>query len=93
MIFGTKRIEALEAQLETHMYRLDSLSGELRRSFENLQSQIISLHRAKVTASVDKKVAQRLKQREYAREYYRKNKAVINARTVARRKVSAKGKT
>lgn len=86
MIFGTKRIKALEAQLEMHIDRLNNL-------FANLQSQIISLHHAKVTASVDKKVAQRLKQREYAREYYRKNKAVINARTVERRKVSAKKKT
>lgn len=86
MIFGTKRIEALEAQLELHSKRIDNLSGELHRFFESLQSQILSLHHAKVTEKVDKKVAQRLRQREYAREYYRKNKDVINAKTMARRK-------
>jgi len=82
MIFGTKRIKALEEQLEMHINRLNTL-------FANLQSQIISQQNTDVKAMTEKLAAKRLRQRAYAREYYRKNKAVVNAKTAARRKAKA----
>ena len=82
MIFGTKRIKALEEQLEMHINRLNTL-------FANLQSQIISQQNTDVKAMTEKLAAKRLRQRAYAREYYKKNKAVVNAKTAARRKAKA----
>jgi len=82
MIFGNKRIKALEEQLEMHINRLNTL-------FANLQSQIISQQNTDVKAMTEKLAAKRLRQRAYAREYYRKNKAVVNAKTAARRKAKA----
>jgi hypothetical protein len=65
-----------------HINRLNTL-------FANLQSQIISQQNTDVKAMTEKLAAKRLRQRAYAREYYKKNKAVVNAKTAARRKAKA----
>jgi len=82
MIFGNKRIKALEEQLEMHINRLNTL-------FANLQSQIISQQNTDVKAMTEKLAAKRLRQRAYARAYYQRNKEKVNAKTVARRKAKA----
>ena len=96
MIFGNKRIKALEEQLENltltldaQNTRIDNLSAELSIRFSNLQSQILDIYNTDVKAMTEKLAAKRLRQRAYAREYYKKNKAVVNAKTAARRKAKA----